>query len=210
MARPVCWTWHCRPNSPAIGGSTWRSPSQPSVATRPAPRSRADGWRAMRCRTWRWCTGRSPGSRMAPMSAHGWCSTMPATCSLPKATTGWPPPPRRNWTSCRASWCGSGQTGGFRTTTLSWVRPARGRKYGPMAIATCRARRCIRSPARCGPASTARRAGMKSTCRRPAPTTAGRWPPTASTTAASRWKARADAACPGCRIRITSGKSLRR
>ena len=54
-------------------------------------------------------------------------------------------------------------------------------RSGATAIATCRARRCIRRPASCGRMSTARAAATRSTSRRPARTTAGRSSRTAST-----------------------------
>ena len=43
------------------------------------------------------------------------------------------------------------------------TRRLRGRRSSRSATATCRARRCIRRPASCGPTSTDRRAATKST-----------------------------------------------
>ena len=59
-------------------------------------------------------------------------------------------------------------------------REARGRRSGRTAIATCKARRCIRARASCGRTNTVRRAATRSTFPSPARTTAGRSSLTAS------------------------------
>lgn len=49
-------------------------------------------------------------------------------------------PPRRSWTSCRASWCVSIPTGAFLMTTRSLARRARVARSGPTATAMFRGR----------------------------------------------------------------------
>ena len=61
-----------------------------------------------------------------------------------------------------------------RWSAAATCRPAPGQRSGAGATATCRAPRCTRAPARCGPPSTARRAATSSTASAAAATTAGR------------------------------------
>ena len=63
---------------------------------------------------------------------------------------------------------------GAAATIRSSAATTPSRRSGATAIATRRARRCIRRPASCGSTSTARAAATRSTFRSPARTTAGR------------------------------------
>jgi CheY-like chemotaxis protein len=113
-----------------------------------------------------------------PSGNHHWGSRLvfarDGTCSSPWATASTARATRRRSTAISARWCASSPTAACPPTTRSSGAADARPRSGPGAIATCRARRCIRSPASCGRTSTARRAATRSTARAPGATTAGR------------------------------------